>query len=428
MRGQQMRFQLTAVGLACVTLLSACGGSKSNSDLKQKIAFPSMAEYGAKVAPPGEPLVNLLMAAKASSGLAVTYKSNTPAVCSVDNATLTLLSAGTCSVSALQAGGNGYVAAEKQQFFVIPKNDQTVIFRNPGPMPVGQALPLPTAFSRALGSADLYPFVYATTTPEVCTVTETTVNTHKDGACVITASQAGTDYYLPREKKMTIEVGTFKLPPLIFVSKYDKATAFHTFEQGRIETYNQFSATPFVPEDGSTFTYSMAVDSPAPGFGGYYGFRFFAPGLEVFNVGGDTTDGVQIEGQQEVKFNLKMNPEMSNANAAKDKTSLRVWLVLGHYNKRLDGGDHKYHDCNVILEKRITPTFAVPGEMQEQTINLHDFILTQTCGLSGLNPFDELRDFPVVQMEFNVNPNDVTPNEGTTTYTTAVTTGTINFK
>ena len=51
------------------------------------------------------------LAATASSGLAVSYLSNSPAVCTVAGSTLTLLASGTCSISASQPGNGVWAAA-----------------------------------------------------------------------------------------------------------------------------------------------------------------------------------------------------------------------------------------------------------------------------------------------------------------------------
>jgi hypothetical protein len=49
--------------------------------------------------------------ATSSSGQPVTLVSNTTAVCTVSGATVTLVSAGACTIQATQAGGIGYAAA-----------------------------------------------------------------------------------------------------------------------------------------------------------------------------------------------------------------------------------------------------------------------------------------------------------------------------
>jgi hypothetical protein len=63
--------------------------------------------------PPDEPLSagSLSLSATASSGLVVAFSSQTNAVCTVSGAQVTLVSAGTCTVAAAQAGNATYAAA-----------------------------------------------------------------------------------------------------------------------------------------------------------------------------------------------------------------------------------------------------------------------------------------------------------------------------
>lgn len=426
MRGQKMKFQLTAVGLACVTLLSACGGgSDKNTATAQSIAFPFLG--GKKVAPPTAERVVLMMNARASSGLAVSYVSNTPNVCSVDGPALTLLSAGECSVTATQAGGSGYAAAEQRQLFIVPKNTQTLVFFNPGRQAVGASAELPPARTDALGPAALYPITYATSTPAVCSVTGTTLKSLADGACVVTATQAGTDYFTPISKDITIAVGNHELPPLNLVTGYKAAATSRTADDGTIERYSSDTAVTTVADDGSTFTFSMSKQSNITDFGGYYGFRMYAPGLNGLEKGGNTTKGAQIEGQGAIKLNLIMNPEMIEAG----KTRLRVWLYLGHHNMTTpsDNPDADPQDCNVTLEKFFTPTFSGPGVVQEQSIDLKEFTVSNACNLGALDPWTELQSYPIGKIEINVpDINNKVPNAGTNIYTTSVTIGKINFK
>ena len=427
MRGQKMKFQLTAVGLACVTLLSACGGGsdKNGGAMAQSIAFPFLG--GKKVAPPTAERVVLMMDARASSGLAVSYVSNTPTVCSVAGPALTLLSAGECSVTAVQAGGSGYAAAEQRQLFVVPKNTQTLVFFNPGRQAVGASADLPPARTDALGPVDLYPITYTTSTPAVCSVTGTSVKSLADGACVVTATQAGTDYFTPASKDITIAVGNHELPPLNFVTGYKAAGTSRTAEDGTIERYSSDTAVTTVPDDGSTFTFSMSKQSNITDFGGYYGFRMYAAGLNGLEKGGNTTKGVQIEGQGAIKINLIMNPETIEAS----KTRLRVWLYLGHYNKTTpsDNPDAEPQDCNVTLERFFVPTFSGAGMVQEQSIDLRDFTVSNSCNLGALDPWTELQSYPIGKIEINVpDINNKVPNAGTNIYTTSVTMGKINFK
>jgi Bacterial Ig-like domain (group 3) len=66
-----------------------------------------------------------LIRGSASSGLAVTYSSTTPRVCTVSGTTISMLNSGTCTISASQAGNGTYSAAASvtQSFSITAKPD-----------------------------------------------------------------------------------------------------------------------------------------------------------------------------------------------------------------------------------------------------------------------------------------------------------------
>ncbi len=73
------------------------------------------------------------LGATASSGLTVTYASTTPAVCTVSGSTANLLAAGTCSITASQAGNTYYpaAAAVSQSFSVKAAPSFTLSLASP---------------------------------------------------------------------------------------------------------------------------------------------------------------------------------------------------------------------------------------------------------------------------------------------------------
>ena len=70
----------------------------------------------------------LTLNATATSGLAVSYSSSTPGICTVSGSTAILLAGGTCTLTASQAGGANYAAATPvtQSFTVAPASTFTI--------------------------------------------------------------------------------------------------------------------------------------------------------------------------------------------------------------------------------------------------------------------------------------------------------------
>ncbi len=89
----------------------------------------------------------LTLTATANSGLTVAFASDTPAVCSVTGTGVTVLAAGTCSITATQSGNSSYTAAAPiTQTFTVNKAVLTVT-ANYATSAIGQPLP---AFSAAI--------------------------------------------------------------------------------------------------------------------------------------------------------------------------------------------------------------------------------------------------------------------------------------
>jgi hypothetical protein len=141
----------------------------------------------------------VIISAIASSGLAASFATSTPWVCSsggADGATLTLRAAGTCSVVADQAGDAKYLPAPPvYRSFVVTKATQTIKF---APL-ANKTLPQSPVTVSAIASSGL-PVSFLTTTPGVCTpggANGATIHLVKVGTCTVAGYQLGNWEYLP---------------------------------------------------------------------------------------------------------------------------------------------------------------------------------------------------------------------------------------
>jgi hypothetical protein len=389
-----MRFQVTAIGLACATLLAACGGGGSANDggAVQAISFPFPG--GAPVAIPPD-VGTVTLAATASSGGPVTYTSNTPAICTVSGSTLSLLKAGECSVTATQAGFEGYAATSAKQLFVIPKNPQRIVFRNPGPQPL-DTTPVPLVATSSVGKT----VTFTSSTPAVCSLNGDSMLKLADGMCIVTATQAGDDIYAAQTVTKNIPIGTATSPALTFLSGYKDTS--HTKENGAIggsagANVNGWwcngNCTTIVPSDGSSFTFGLDVklDHPNDGswIGGYWGMWAFAGGLEDLSKTGDTASGVRIDAQAALKFKLAQNTEWFSTG----NNGVNVDLSLGHFVLK-DGKD----PCNVALRGVVKPSTTAATDY---SVTLKNLTVGESCGLTGLDIWNELQDYPVSKINFS---------------------------
>ena len=132
------------------------------------------------------------LAASATSGLAVSFRSDTPAVCSVSGATLTAIAAGTCTITASQAGDNHYLAAPSMtESFQVKAGyqAQTISFPPPPQAKVGEAVSLSASATSGLMVA------FRSDTPRTCKVSGATLTPVAAGTCTVTASQGGGGHY-----------------------------------------------------------------------------------------------------------------------------------------------------------------------------------------------------------------------------------------
>jgi Bacterial Ig-like domain (group 3)/FG-GAP-like repeat/Beta-propeller repeat/Divergent InlB B-repeat domain len=133
------------------------------------------------------------LSATATSGLAVTFTSNSTGVCTVSGVEVTLLTDGTCSITASQAGNSTYAPATSvTQTFVVAGKPQTITFGTLGTRVLG-ATPFNLSASASSGLA----VTFASNSAAVCKVSGVTVTLSAEGICSIKASQAGNSTYAP---------------------------------------------------------------------------------------------------------------------------------------------------------------------------------------------------------------------------------------
>jgi hypothetical protein len=107
--------QATQAGNTSYAAATPVNQSFQVTQASQMITFGALANLQLGTPP-------FIVSATASSGLPVSFASTTPSVCTVSGTTVTLVSTGTCTIQATQAGNNNYAAAipVNQSFQVTP--------------------------------------------------------------------------------------------------------------------------------------------------------------------------------------------------------------------------------------------------------------------------------------------------------------------
>jgi streptogramin lyase len=132
----------------------------------------------------------LNLSATATSGLAVSFASLTPAVCTVSGNTASLIAAGNCTIQASQAGNNQYnPAANVSRSFMVNFENQTINFPGIPAQNIGTTLNLSATASSGLAVS------FMSLTPTVCTVSGNSASLIASGNCTIQASQPGNKQY-----------------------------------------------------------------------------------------------------------------------------------------------------------------------------------------------------------------------------------------
>jgi ribosomal protein S11 len=131
------------------------------------------------------------LSASASSGLPITYYTNTPSLCTINGNTVTLDAIGYCGVFASQPGNSEYAAAAwVGRNIEVVKAAQTITF------PAISSQPVSTTFTLTATASSGLPITYTSSTPSLCTISGGTVNLLAPGYCGVYASQSGNSNYM----------------------------------------------------------------------------------------------------------------------------------------------------------------------------------------------------------------------------------------
>jgi hypothetical protein len=200
----------SGIVLAALALLPLSGCSNDGPAIA---ANPQRISFG--TAPPLALGGTATVTAGASSGLAVSFSSSTPTVCSVNSSSgvVTDITAGTCIIAANQSGNTLYAPAPQaaQTLAVIFNPNQTISFGTAPPLSLGGTATVSATTSSGLQVS------YSSNTPQVCTVAASSglVTDLTTGECIIAADQAGDVSFNPAAQvTQTIPVST---PPVIIV-------------------------------------------------------------------------------------------------------------------------------------------------------------------------------------------------------------------
>jgi len=215
----------------------------------QSITFTAISSPQTLAAPPA--LTTATLSATSTSGLTVSFESTTPTTCTVSGSTATFIAIGSCTIEAIQDGNAVYAPASSSQTVTVDGAAQSITFTAPAATgSVGTTVALTATASSGL------PVTFSTVSA-ACTVTGTQATLTANGACVISANQAGNSIYAaaPQVQKTITASTAAGVPPGTL--SYSTNPAEYT--QGTAITPNILTNTG----GGTGITYSINIPLPA---------------------------------------------------------------------------------------------------------------------------------------------------------------------
>jgi hypothetical protein len=158
--------------------------SDANSMINQSITFNALTSktYGDS---------SFSFTGSASSGLAVSYSSSNTSVATVSGSVVTIVGAGSTTITASQVGNSSYNAATSvSQTLTVNKANQTITFTTLPAKTYGDS-----AFALTGSSTSGLSVSYSSSNPSVATVSGNTVTIVAAGTATITATQGGNSNY-----------------------------------------------------------------------------------------------------------------------------------------------------------------------------------------------------------------------------------------
>jgi len=240
----------------------------------QEITFDTIPDHSILVS-------QLELAAVSSAGLPVSYGTETPLVCDVDNIdgnTVVFLDVGTCTIRASQEGDETFSPAEPvlQSFLILADErlSHEIVFETIA----NKSILLGSFTLQGVSSAGAT-IVYKSTTPATCGVEGNVALLLHAGSCTIQASHDGDETYFPANsvsRSFSILPGMLANKTITFVDAAGLPIA------GRTVSWQTL--------DGSYRSATSATTNTA----GQITYRRMPAGYVYFSVGGD---GVSLDGQ-----------------------------------------------------------------------------------------------------------------------------------
>lgn len=164
----------------------------------QTVTFPALAGVTY-----GDPAFSITNVTASSSLTSFTFSSSNTAVATVSGNTITIVGAGTTTITATQPGDTNWGPASATQTLTVAKSPQTITFNA-----LTAVKYLDPSFTLTATSSSGLPISYSSSTTSVASLSGSTVTIGTVGTTTITASQGGDPNFLPATSvQQTLTVG-----------------------------------------------------------------------------------------------------------------------------------------------------------------------------------------------------------------------------
>lgn len=300
-----------------------------------------------------------------TGGLAATYTSTTPSICTVSGNTLSVLAPGLCQLGVTAPADPTYGELSATAFVAVAPLPPTVVQTQ------GRTRTVALGMTDATGQA----LSYTSSTPAVCEVAGNELRLLAKGNCAVTLSSAS-----GASESLQVYVD-----PRFFVTSYNP-TQSRTADGGQIgfgagvpiaswcggatPSYCNLTVTAF----SASFGFDIKPASN-PGWTGsttgwwsYYGGDIGAPLNPVTNEPAT----FEVKTEESMFLTLSVNPELLAAQG-----DVFVRIRTNHFQKKASDGS----DCYVTVSAHLHPTSSDPTSY---VIPLNEFAVTNKCEIADL--------------------------------------------
>ena len=396
-------YTLTVTNSAGVTAVKTATVTVNAALIAQTITF---ANPGAQTV--GTPLT---LVATASSGLTVSFASQTTGVCTVSGATVTFLTTGTCTIQATQAGNATYAAATPvTQSFTVNAAliAQTITFANPGTQTVGTPLTLSATASSGLTVS------FASQTTSVCTVSGTTATFLTAGTCTIQATQVGNATYAAATP-VTQSFMVNSASEIFYTLPSERTTTWQpgvTYNGGIPTNRTQCGATVTASGNTSgvtdTANIQNAINACTAGH-----FVLLGPGTFYITTPSGSNAGLYIE-----QNNITLRGSGAGVTVLTQTNTSATWSVIvaafQWYSWPQDSGCGGASNCTDTTAGSVTATSSGILPLTADTVKESNTVTVATSSISSLSSPPVIGELFHITEQFDpnwiwYNPGQATP-------------------